>query len=184
MGNVMEVPPAALIAGILFHGREHLEGALDMLTGEFGDIEMRSPVFDFDMTDYYTAEMGEDLKKQFICFNRPVDMASLSDIKLTTNSMEKDLARPENEKLSRRVNIDPGYITLSKLVLATTKDYSHRIFIGRGIFAETTLRYMKGTFASLDTTYPDYRTPLALEFFNTVRDFVKRNRHIWIRKNE
>jgi len=175
MGIVREVPPAALIAGILFHGREHLESALDMLTGEFGIIEMKSPVFDFDMTDYYTAEMGEGLEKQFICFARPVDMATLPYIKLTTNSMEMELACAENEQHSRRVNIDPGYVTLSKLVLATTKDYSHRIYIGRGIFAEVTLRFIRGTFSPLGTTYPDYKTPLAIEFFNMVRDFVKRN---------
>ena len=84
------------------------------------------------------------------------------------------LACKDRENPLRTVNIDPGYVTLSKLVLATTKDYSHRIFIGRGIFAETTLRFLKGTFTAHETTYPDYRTPLAIDFFNEVREFVKR----------
>ena len=75
----------------------------------------------------------------------------------------------------RTVNIDPGYITLSKLVLASTKDYSHRIYIGKGIYAETTLRFIHGSFKPIDTTYPDYRTQLAIDFFNRTRDFLKRD---------
>ena len=78
-------------------------------------------------------------------------------------------------QLQLAVNIDPGYVTLSKLVLATTKDYSHRIYIGKGIYGEVTLQYTKGTFTPFPHTYPDYQTRIAIEFFNQVRDFVKKN---------
>ena len=174
MGKVSDVHSAALIAGILFKDEENYTIAVKMLIEKFGPIEKKSPVFDFDKTDYYAAEMGEALKKQFICFNRPISLESLPEIKLFTNQTELKLARKDRENPLRTVNIDPGYVTLSKLVLATTKDYSHRIFIGRGIFAETTLRFLKGTFTAHETTYPDYRTPLAIDFFNEVREFVKR----------
>ena len=174
MGKVSDVPPAALIAGILFKDEENYTIAVKMLIEQFGPIEKKSPVFDFDKTDYYAAEMGEALKKQFFCFNRPISLESLPEIKLFTNQAELKLARKDKDNPLRTVNIDPGYVTLSKLVLATTKDYSHRIFIGRGIFAETTLRFLKRTFTALETTYPDYRTPLAIDFFNEVREFVKR----------
>ena len=184
MGIVREIQPAALIAGIIFSDSALLAEAMEILTGRFGPVEMESTVFDFDMTDYYNAEMGDKLKKRFICFTNPFSLENMPETKLMTNRIETGLARSGEGQLLRSVNIDPGYVTLSKLVLATTKDYSHRVFIGKGIFAETTLRYVKGTFAPIDTTYPDYRTPLAIDFFNEVRDFVKRNITLWNLSNE
>ncbi|MBT4482710.1 MAG: DUF4416 family protein, partial [Candidatus Latescibacteria bacterium] len=161
-----------------------LNGAENALIREYGPIEIQSPVFDFDMTDYYTAEMGRALKKKFYCFQRPVEPDTLSDIKLFANGTELTLPPGDMEKPSRTVNIDPGYVTLAKLVLASTKDYSHRIYIGKGVFAEVTLRFIKGTFSTLETTFPDYKTPLAIEFFNSARDFVKRNIKEWNQKKE
>lgn len=184
MGQIRDVPLAALIAGILYADEGSVGRASQMLVCEFGPIEIVSPVFYFTMTDYYATEMGELLKKKFCCFSHPIHPESLPDIKLMTNRIESELAHDENEHLMRTVNIDPGYVTLSKLVLATTKDYSHRIFIGKGIFAETTLRYRDGKFTPIDITYPDYRTPLAIDFFNDVRDFVKRNRNLWNHQKE
>lgn len=184
MGKVREVSPAVLVAGITFSENEVLKHTVTSLEEEFGQIEFKSAVFDFNMTDYYTAEMGEDLRKIFYCFKNPIEPGILPDIKLKTNEIELRFARGDKENPLRTVNIDPGYITLSKLVLASTKDYSHRIFIGKGIYAETTLRFLRGSFVPIDTTYPDYRTPLAIDFFKKVRDFFKRNRDIWIQKKE
>lgn len=178
MGKVKEVLPAALIAGITFSENYFLDQVLNILKEEYGPLEMESPVFDFSMTDYYTREMGENLRKQFLCFELPLELGLLPEVKLHTNEIELQFVQ-EGSNLSRRVNIDPGYVTLSKLVLATTKDYSHRIYLGKGIYAETTLRFLGGTFTPLDITYPDYKTPLAVTFFNSVREFVKKNRHIW-----
>jgi len=183
MGKVRDVAPAALIAGIIFADEDVLERAKRLLEDEFGKIKFESAPFTFDMTDYYNAEMGGNLRKLFVCFEHPVELEAIPDIKLMTNDFEMRLAVGDPVHPLRRVNIDPGYVTLSKLVLVTTKDYSHRVYIGRGIFAETTLRYRGGTFEFHDTTYPDYRTPLALEFFNRVRDFIKRNEAVWTRKN-
>ena len=183
MGNVREVSPAALVAGITWADGTVFSAALKDLVRSFGPFEMESPDFDFDMTDYYTEEMGAGLKKRFVCFRRPTALDDLPGIKLATNAIETVLAQPPDGSGPRRVNIDPGYVTLSKLVLATTKDYSHRVYIGKGIFGETTLRFVGGSFIPFDTTYPDYRTPLAIDFFNLVRDYVKRSSHGWIREH-
>lgn len=181
MGTVQAPQPAALIAGIFYaDSNVHVyEKAMKRLADKYGPLEIEGPSFRFDMTDYYTGEMGAGLVKRFVCFSRPIPLESLSGIKLFTNGVENDLADVDDERMARRINIDPGYVTLSKLVLATTKDYSHRIYIGEGIFAEVTLRFAGGTFNAHDTTFPDYQTPLAIDFFNTVRDFVKRNRYQW-----
>jgi len=184
MGKIREVSPAALIAGITFSDSDLLGQALKSLEDEFGPIKMKSPFFDFTMTDYYTAEMGEKLKKIFCCFNNPIEPGTLPDIKLITNNIELRFAKGDEGNPLRTVNIDPGYVTLSKLILASTKDYSHRIFIGKGIYAETTLRFMYGSFVPVDTTYPDYKIPLAIDFFNTARDFVRRNKDKWTQKKE
>ena len=184
MGKVQKVLPGALIAGITFSGNEMPDKAESLLEDAFGPIEMKSAVFDFTMTDHYVSEMGEDLKKYFCCFTHPIELDTLPDIKLRTNEIEFQFAEGDEGNLSRTVNIDPGYVTLSKLVLASTKDYSHRIYIGKGIYAETTLRFVHKTFAPVDTTYPDYRLPLAVDFFNMARDFVKRNRELWIQNKE
>jgi len=184
MGKVREVSPAALIAGITYADNSVLKDAVHILEDKFGQIAMQSNEFDFDMTDYYTAEMGEDLKKVFYCFKNPVELDTFPDIKIATNEIELRLAAGDKENPSRRVNIDPGYITLSKLVLVTTKDFSHRIYVGKGIYAETTLRYIKKSFTPVETTFPDYRMPLAIDFFNRVRDFVKEKSNTWNRKKE
>ncbi len=184
MGKVREVSPAVLAAGITFSENEVLKHTLTSLEDEFGQIEFKSADFDFDMTDHYTAEMGENLSKIFCAFKNPIKPGVLPDIKLKTNEIELRFARGDKENPLRTVNIDPGYITLSKLILASTKDYSHRIFIGKGIYAETTLRFLHGSFVPIDTTYPDYRIPLAIDFFNKARDYFKRNRDIWIQKKE
>ena len=184
MGKIRETPLAALIAGIAFAGEDNRDRAVELLVREFGPVEMESPVFDFIMTDYYTAEMGEHLKKQFLCFASPINLINLPDIKLFTNEIESRFTQVDSGNHKRTVNIDSGYVTLSKLVLASTKNYSHRIFIGKDIYAEITLTFLKDTFKCLETTYPDYKTSLAVEFFNAVREFVKRNRSQWTRKKE
>ena len=107
-----------------------------------------------------------------------------SDSFWSSNLIEKEFLEETEYGLSRKVNIDPGYITLSKLVLASTKDFSHRIYIGKGIYAETTLRYVNGTFGAIDTTYPDYQTQLAIEFFNSCREYLKEKRYLWNQKTE
>lgn len=179
MGKLREVEPAALIAGITFAGNEVPESAIIALENEFGPLEFMSEAFVFDMTDYYTAEMGKHLHKVFYCFKHPIDPIALTDIKIKTNEIELRYAEGDNENPMRTLNIDPGYVTLSKLILASTKDYSHRIYIGKKIYAETTLRFAGGSFEAIDTTYPDYQTPIVMNFLNRAREYLKGNRGTW-----
>ncbi|HIE04711.1 MAG TPA: DUF4416 family protein [Candidatus Latescibacteria bacterium] len=166
--------PVVLVAGITARDRETLKGAKVELSLLFGPIALESPIFPFKFTRYYEAEMGPELIKQFVAFRRPVRPEDLASIKLTTNALELSKATKEGGKLRRRVNVDPGYVAPSRLVLATTKDYSHRIYIGNGIYAEVTLIFRRGTWTPLDWTYPDYRTELALDFFLRVRGLLTR----------
>jgi hypothetical protein len=179
VGKIQNVSPAALIAGVTFSEEIILAEAMGKAENIFGAIAIKSPVFDFDMTNYYEKEMGTKLKKVFYCFEKPIELQNLPDIKIATNEIELEYTSGDIDEPKRKINIDPGYVTLSKLILATTKDYSHRVYIGKGIFAETTLRFVNNTFAPFETTYPDYKTPLAISFFNDVRSFVKENIKKW-----
>jgi hypothetical protein len=135
------------------------------LSEKFGKCDLQSELFPFDFSDYYTPEMGKDLQKKFLSFAEMILLETLPQIKHFTNDVEQQYARHDK----RRINIDPGYVTHAQMVLATTKDYSHRIYLGKGIHAELTYLCVKKRFHQLAWTYPDYRTPLARKFFEQVR---------------
>jgi hypothetical protein len=135
----------------------------------FGPVALASPVFDFSETDYYTATMGPNLKKQFFAFEQLIDPGSLADIKCTTNRWEAEYAALGRHAEPRPLNLDPGYITPAKLVLASTKDHAHRIYLGDGIFAEVTLSYRSGRWQPHEWTYPDYRRDDYQQFFTECR---------------
>jgi hypothetical protein len=140
------------------------------LVKEFGPADKESKIMDFTYTSYYNEEMGVGIKRQFISFTRLILPEQLPGIKLLTNKMEQDLAL-EGKRL---VNIDPGYLSLAKVVLATTKDYSHRLYLGQGIYGEVTLTYAKGKFSPFPWTYPDYQTQAYQQFFREIREIYKK----------
>jgi len=138
------------------------------LSQRFGPSDFKSPVLSFRYTDRYEKEMGANLKRKFISFTKLIDPAKIVEIKLFTNQFEENFLYPHSNQ--RRLNLDPGYITLAKLVLATTKNFQHRIYLREGIYAEITLRYKKGKgFVPWKWTYPDYRSEEYLEIFNHLR---------------
>jgi hypothetical protein len=155
-----------LVIGFIYQDEAFFVKAKEQLVKIFGRIDFESLVFDFNYTDYYEAEMGKQLKRKFISFAKLIPIADLYRIKLYTNRLEKKILNPQGH---RQVNIDPGYIDLAKLVLATTKDYAHRIFLRKGIFAEVTLTFKGSTFVANEWTYPDYRTKEYIETFNHIR---------------
>lgn len=167
MGQVKSYPPVKLIAGLIVQAETFFEQAEEKLRAKFGEIDLFSQVMPFDYTSYYAAEMGENLKRKFISFQRLIRPEDLSDIKLTTNLIEEQLALPLDKK--RRVNIDPGYVSASKMVLASTKDHSHRLYLNKGIFAEITLKFANKTFQPWEWTYPDYKAEAYIEVFNRIR---------------
>lgn len=137
---------------------------------KIGEVVLRSHTIPFKHTTYYSKEMGDELTRQWCAFSRLVAPDVLADLKLMTNKIED---RYRNENGSRQVNIDPGVISLSSLVLASTKNYSHRIYLGKGIYAEVTLIYKNHKFNPLEWTYPDYKENIALEFFSQARAILK-----------
>jgi hypothetical protein len=141
-----------------------------VLTDLYGGIVLRSTPMPFTQTTYYEREMGAMLTRQYVAFDPLISIAALAAVKHMTNNLETRWARSRDQ---RRVNIDPGYLDLAKVVLASTKDHSHRLYIGDGIFAEVTLRYRQHAFQPWEWTYPDYRVPATLTFFHQLRALYK-----------
>ena len=147
-----------------------------MLETDFGPIEAQSPVMDFPYTDYYDSEMGSRPVRYLLLFRNLVDPSTLSDIKTKTNNLEKQFA---DAKGNRKLNLDPGILSLSNFILATCKDRSHRIPLKDGIYAETTLIYQDHGFQTLPWTYADYRSDeirtILKAFRDTYRTILKSN---------
>jgi len=163
--------PEKIICGFLYGSEADYQSAKQKMSAEYGTADLESPPFKFEHTSYYTAEMGSGLFRRFVSFEKPVDPSLLSKIKLFAMNTELQLLYEGTRK--RRVNIDPGLLSEPKVVLASAKNFSHRICIGNGIWAEVTLRYSGNTFTTLEWTYPDYAFPESIKFFNRVREIYR-----------
>jgi hypothetical protein len=119
----------------------------------------------WNVSAYYTSEMGPIILRQFLSFERLIAPGKLAGVKHSTNHLESHW----HSGAGRRVNIDPGYVGTSKLVLASTKDAAHRVYLSGGIYAEVTLRFEHGSFTAYSHTYPDYTAPDTIAFFNGAR---------------
>ncbi len=160
-----QAKPAKLVVGLLLQHR-HLVGELSIeLSSLFGDIDMISAWMPFDYTSYYESEMGTPLYRRVLAFDNLIQQNDLAAIKLATNHIERKFSN--NGK--RRVNIDPGYMLHERFVLASGKNFSHRIYLGDGIYADLTLLYAKGQFQKLPWTYPDYADRPMLKILEQVR---------------
>jgi len=145
-------------------------GIFAELEGKIGRVVLKSKSIPFCHTTYYNQEMGDELKRQWCAFGNLVMPDSLIELKHMTNTLEKKYL---NRQGGRSVNIDPGMVSLGNLILASTKNYSHRVYLGQGIYAEVTLIFRQKQFVPLDWTYPDYREETALEFFAAARDILR-----------
>lgn len=146
-----------------------------ILQREFGPITAVSACIPWDSSDYYEGEMGQNIFRKFFFFEQIVDPGRLSQIKNFTNALENNYAVNAAGGLQRRINLDPGYVTEAKVVLASTKDFAHRVYIGESIYAEVTLKYSAKdrSFVPHELTYPDYRTAPQLALFNSVREDLR-----------
>lgn len=162
--------PVKLFCAILAVDETVLAEARTSLSAVFGEPDASSAVAPFDTTDYYRDEMGAELLRQFVTFRQRIDPGTLVEAKVRTNRIESELAaRTAAGQPSRRVNLDPGYLNPSRLVLASCKDFSHRVYIGRGVYAELTLTFHKEGCRFFDWTYPEYRSNFCTEFLLRVR---------------
>jgi hypothetical protein len=170
VGIIRQPAPVKLIASLFSNNVVLLDDARRQLEEKYGPVDYASEFLPFDHTAYYAAEFGPGLMRQIVAFARLIDPAELPAIKLAANELESSWT----EGASRRVNIDPGYITLAKLVLATTKNHGHRIYLNEGIYAEITLRFRDGHFQPWEWTYPDYGLPEYRAMFEEIRERYRR----------
>jgi len=164
--SILQTPPPAKLVCSIFSQQEGLiNRVVDALHGTYGNTDFKSPVIPFDITSYYEPEFGSSLKRIFISFAELVSQDALVDIKYVTNKLEQEFSL----EAKRQANIDPGILTAERLVLATGKNFTHRIYLGRGVFADLTLIYKKDSFMTLPWTYPDYASKEVIVFWNNVR---------------
>ncbi len=165
MSYPREPDPVKIISSLFSPERECIDKVISQLSGVYGPLDWLSPELLFDRTKYYAREMGWPLYRRFISFERVLPPDRLTEIKLETNQIEEQYLRDGK----RMINIDPGYICPERLILATGKNYVHRVYLSKGIYADLTLIFKKGSFRPLAWTYPDYADPEIIGYLNGIR---------------
>ena len=158
--------PAKLVIGFFLNEKNFGTPVVENLTKKFGDVDIVSAWMSFDQTTYYEPEMGAPLFRRMMAFEKLIHQSELAQVKLITNEIEKQFA----DKGKRVVNIDPGYMLLERFVLATGKNFAHRIYIGKRIYADLTLVFRKGRFEALPWSFPDYVGDQVQTFLMRVRE--------------
>ncbi len=171
-----------LLIGIIYRDEFFVEKAILELKKLYGEIDGESESFEFDVTDYYNREMGEGLKRRFFSFKELINPEALPSVKITTNSIEEAL-KDEAKSSGRVVNIDPGILTPTSLIMATTKNYSHRIPLRDGIYAHLEFLFRKNSIEYLDWTYPDMRKEEYAKFFLNLRRIYLEKLRIYRKSN-
>ena len=173
MGQTRDHPEVLLILAAFGRHEDAVDWARQKAVGEFGPVALESEPFEFVETDYYEATMGTGLRITLLAFERSIDPTDLPQIKHQTNRWEDQCAETGRWDQTRPVNVDPGYLTEAKLVLASTKDHHHRIYLRQGIFAEVTLHYSGGRWQGRPWTYPNYLREDYHRFLTRCRDYLR-----------
>ncbi len=169
MADITLPKPVKLFIGILSCNKGLLANVESLLSERFGEVDMKSEIIPFNFTDYYTKDMGTNISRQFICFRKLINPEDLSATKTWTNKLEDKFKHNNRFNVNRPINLDPGYLTHCNLILASTKEYYHRIHLQNGIYAEVTLFYQHEVYKNLPWTYPDFQTEEYKNFFLKVR---------------
>ena len=170
MGTIHGHPPVKLLVALLTSDLQIMEEVERRLCATYGAVDERTEIFLFNFPGRFQREMGENLKKRIICFERLLPVEQLPEVKKLTNDLEWEYQEHLQERSRRRINLDPGYLTLSKVLLASTRNYSHHVYLKDGVYGELLLRYHLGALRNLPWTYADYRSHLAHSFFTQVRE--------------
>ena len=174
MGDIHPPQPVLRLVAIVSRYNDALEWAQGRIEQTWGPPALVSDTFAFDDTDYYAAAMGTGLRKQFVATSVLMDPATLPDAKRLTNDWEAEYATERDFPEPRPLNLDPGYIAEAKLVLASTKNHSHRIYLARGIYAEITLGFSRSQgWLAMPWTYPDYQREDFQQFFTRCREHLR-----------
>jgi len=183
VGKLFLPKPAKLIISMFTSDKRQFNLYKEELIKKFGEVDIESNTQPFDFTDYYENEFGKKLIQELFSFSTLIRQDELAEIKRITNDLESNFGK-ENIKKNmpankRKINLDPGYITLDKYILASTKNGPSRIYLNRGIYAEITLRFINKSFVPCKYTYPNYKTNEYINFLNSVRQKYK----LQLRKN-
>lgn len=165
MGEIHQVQWVKPICAITYGTQIFFESIIPFVEAICGKLDQQSEVIDFSFTNYYADEMGKNLLKVYCTFQELMHPNKLPEMKLQTNVLEQKWLKDQG----RQVNLDPGYVTSAKMVLASTKDFSHRLYLSDGIYGDLQMICSGGSYKTLGWTYPDYQDPKVLEFFNTIR---------------
>lgn len=165
--------PVLLILAAFSRHAEAIEWATNTAKHAWGSVALQSECFEHHETDYYEPTMGSGLKKTFLAFEPLADPAGLATWKEMSNGWEVEYQQLGRHPEARPLNLDPGYLTEAKLILATTKDRDHRIYLDRGIYAENTLFFHRGAWEARPWTYPDYRRADYHQFFGRCREYLR-----------
>ena len=160
-----EPVPVKLFCGILYSDEERYQKALAALTEKYGRIDFTSPVYPFDVTDYYVSEMGSPIYRVFVAFAELIGPNELARIKIECNRIEDELAVQGR----RKVNLDPGYLDYDKVVLASAKYNAHKIYLDYGIYADTTMMYARGHYQPSSWAFPDFKSGAYEKTFLDIR---------------
>ena len=173
MGSIRPFNPVKLFVGVLVSDSTWIPKVEQTLSEEFGSVDLRSETIPFTFSDYYRRETGGSILRIFFSFERLIEAEQLPASKHKTNSLETSLAT-EPSNVTRPVNLDPGYVEHSKVVLASTKNFYHRIYLGRGIFGEVTMHFKNTGFQFFPWTYPDYQSLEYQKFFLELRSIYRK----------
>lgn len=171
MGIVVQPDPVKLICPVLKAKDIDSDAVIEKLTEAFGPADFISDIFPFEWTDYYDHEMGSEKERFFVSFEKLIAPQEIVQVKLKTNQLEMNFL--DEETNGRRVNLDPGYMEMGKFILATTKNFTHRIYLFDGIYAEVTLMFQKKKFCDLPWTYPDYRSDIYKKYLYEIRNLYR-----------
>ncbi len=171
MGKINSIKPVKLFISITYKDIKVYKKVLSLLKKHFGRVSHVHSYCFSSFSDYYHKEMDYPLGKIILTFSSLIHKDNAPTLKHISNDIEMELA---DANLKRSVNIDPGYLTEAKVILLTTKNFAHRIYIGMGIFAEITLSYRKNSFSPNSWTYPDYRSSGVISFFNNTRQHYRK----------
>ena len=176
MGSIQSFNPVKLFIGVLLSDRKLIDPLEKRLVNAYGPVDHRSAVIPFDFTDYYEAEMGGLIDRLFFSFERLIEADRLPEIKRQTNQIEDEIApllSVAGPTVKRPLNLDPGYIEQAKVILASTKNFYHRIYLGGGIFGEVTMHFKNNTYQFFPWTYADYQSKDYQEFFLKIRQIYR-----------
>ena len=173
MATIENIEPVVRICAVISRHAEARAWATKQLSDSWGQIQHRTDPLPFEANGYYESQMGTDLQKELLAFAELCEPGGLADWKQETIRIENEYAGLRNHPEQRPINLDCGYVTQAKLVLATTKDRDHRIYLRDGMFAEVTLNYVAKAWVHHRWTYPDYRTEQVADFAQRCRDLVR-----------